>query len=894
MKRFALPRRLASCVCATLAQLSAGPALGDGAINDSATGVDTVLGNALNPGRRAPPIPQDPDAWSGKRSPSGWLYTIPFALPEERRSAESGWEYSGWAEFGALGGDADSNAALFRMYKDLHNGFYFNNFGLQMEKPGTARFFEMEGGGVGRLDQFYGLQFGRYNDWKLKLFYNETPHVYTTTYRSLWDGVGTGNLVLATTTPALVPGGGNAPAQAVSQDIRTALTTIPETTLQVVRKKGGIQYDLKLSDAWKAYASYTNEKREGARPFGAVWGGFDGGGNVELPESIDATTHEVAAGATYRDPRQSLNLRVSASLFRNDLDTMTFANPLSVAISGTTGLSPGIFTAGRYDLAPDNDYYQLRGEYARSFPELYRSRLTAAASVSSSRQNDRLIAPTLFPLTGGTTLATATSLAGNWNTTDALSRPNADAKTDVALIDVGWSSRPLESLNVTGKVRYYETRNETSYLSCNPLTGEWGRIINEGSGSSVVGANSVTGNNPAGTSPGVYNTVGCDLGAAQALGIVPNTGNAPIASIPLDYRQMNYKLTGDYRIGSASSLIGTYERETLDRDPRERERTWEDKYTLAYANRGFETATLRASYEYARRRGSEYIADPYQAYYSESLGPLPGANLTNAGSWIRSIASFRKFDLADRDSNVLNAMFNMVLLPDLDAGLSAQWKDAEYPNSQYGRIGHARRGSISVELNYQPSAALNVYGFYSYQVGSTDQAGIQQGICLIGTDGVTAANFPSLCPAAGSSLYPADNAWSVDSNDRNQVAGFGLRYDFTRALADLNYTYSNGRSKISYRYGPGISLTPTQMELAGNGFSDLTFLQNVLEASLLVPIDKTFAARFYYRFEDGKVNDWHYDGVAQNPVPGTDAVYLDSGLQNYRVNVFGLYLRVTL
>jgi hypothetical protein len=42
------------------------------------------------------------------------------------------------------------------------------------------------------------------------------------------------------------------------------------------------------------------------------------------------------------------------------------------------------------------------------------------------------------------------------------------------------------------------------------------------------------------------------------------------------------------------------------------------------------------------------------------------------------------------------------------------------------------------------------------------------------------------------------------------------------------------------------------------------------------------------------VNDWHYDGVAQTPVPGTDAVYLDSGLQNYRVNVFGLFLRVTL
>jgi hypothetical protein len=887
-------RWIAACVCATLMALMTGHAIGQSSINDSASGVDTVLGNALNPGRPSAPIPQDPAASYFRRSPSGWLYPIPFVLPEERRSTGDGWEYSGYAELGILGGDANSNAALFRMYKDLHNGFYFNNFGVQLEQPGTALFVESEGGGVGRLDQFYGLRLGRYNDWKLKLFYNETPHVYTSTYRSLWVGVGTDNLTLAPTAPALVAGGGNAPADAVSGNVRNALATLPEAQLQVVRKKAGIEYDLALSDAWRAYASYTNERREGARPFGAVWGGFDGGGNVEIPESIDYTTHEAAAGVSYRDLQQSANIRVSASLFRNNIDTMTFQNPLSVFLSGTTGLSPAIFTAGRYDLVPDNDSFQLRGEYARSFPDFYQSRFTAVAAVTSSRQNDPLIAPTLFPLTGGTNLATGVPLANNWNTTDALSRPKADLKTDAALVDVSWSSRPLEALSITGKVRYYQIRDDSSYWSCNPLTGEWGRIINEGSGSVVVGANPVPGNNAAGTNQGVYSVAGCNVSAARALGIVPDSGDAPIARIPLDYRQMNYKLTGDYQINKTSSLIGTYERENIDRDPRERERTWEDKYTVAYANRGFEQATFRASYQYLRRSGSEYIANPYQDYYSASLGPLPTADLTNVASWIRNISSFRKFDLADRTSNVLNAMFNMSPLPDLDAGVSAQWNDADYPDSQFGRAGHARQGSVSLEVNYRPSSDLNLYGFYSYQTGSMSQRGIQQGFCLIGTAGVTAANFLSVCPEAGSSLYPLENAWSVDSDDRNQIGGLGVRYDFTKAIADLSYTYSFGRSKISYQYGSGVSLTPTQMALAGNGFSDLTFLQNVLEASLLVPINKTFAARFYYRFENGKVNDWHYAGVAQNPVPATNAVYLDSGLQDYRVNVFGVFLRITL
>src|SRR5205823_10630682 len=97
---------------------------------------------------------------------------------------------------------------------------------------------------------------------------------------------------------------------------------------------------------------------------------------------------------------------------------MIFQNPLSVFLSGTTGLSPGIFTAGRYDLVPDNDYLQLRGEYARSFPDFYQSRLTAVAAVSSSRQNDRLIAPTVFPLPGGANLATGAPPAIDWISTD--------------------------------------------------------------------------------------------------------------------------------------------------------------------------------------------------------------------------------------------------------------------------------------------------------------------------------------------------------------------------------------------------------------------------------------------------------------------------------------------
>ena len=113
-------------------------------------------------------------------------------------------------------------------------------------------------------------------------------------------------------------------------------------------------------------------------------------------------------------------------------------------------------------------------------------------------------------------------------------------------------------------------------------------------------------------------------------------------------------------------------------------------------------------------------------------------------------------------------------------------------------------------------------------------------------------------------------------------------------MLDLNYNYSEARTKINYQYGSNLGISPAQASLIGDGWSDLTFKQNILETSLLVPITKVFAARFYYRFEDSKIRDWHYDGVRDNPVPAANAVYLDSGPQDYRANVFGVFFRMLL
>ncbi len=77
---------LTLCIGAALAQMAGLPALAD-----TAVGVDTVNGNAANPGYLAGPKPMDEDLSAVKRSPSGQMYSIPVAdKPEEANGQFTG------------------------------------------------------------------------------------------------------------------------------------------------------------------------------------------------------------------------------------------------------------------------------------------------------------------------------------------------------------------------------------------------------------------------------------------------------------------------------------------------------------------------------------------------------------------------------------------------------------------------------------------------------------------------------------------------------------------------------------------------------------------------------------------------------------------------------------
>ena len=564
----------------------------------------------------------------------------------------------------------------------------------------------------------------------------------------------------------------------------------------------------------------------------------------------------------------------------------------------------------------------MKGEFARKLPKFLKSRITGVVSFARSQQNDNLIPSAIEPLTGGT--INGVSTANVWNTTASLSRLSADARIDTTLVDVGIILNPARALAVKGKVRYFDTDNSTQYLACNPLTGQWGRLLNNGSGGSFVTPNLTVGNNPVGTLNTGYNGARCDYAATQALGLAPSLGDVPIRTVPYEYRQLSSVVSADYRVNRTNSLEAAYERENVRRRHRERDETWEDKIRLGYVNRDSETGTLRLSYEYGHRRGSDFLATNLAEFYSISLGPVPGAATTNIATWLRNVEQFRRFDVADRNQNVFNARYNYGIGPALDASFGLQVRDVEYPASEYGRNDNHRQTSPSVELNWQPSPTTSAYGFYSFQEGAQHQAGIQPNACVIGnfyyflsdgsvqtnatgvpppganvvaTQQVLAANWRTLCGTASavSPLFPISRTWDVSQEDHNHVTGLGFHYELGKVLTDVGYTYSRGRTKISYGYNPAaLGLNAVQVTLAGDGWEDLVFVQNLLEANALVPLYKRLSLRVLYRFEDAKIRDWHYNGVSVNPMPANNGAYLDFGPRDYKVHLFGALFRYEL
>jgi hypothetical protein len=600
-----------------------------------------------------------------RRSPTGQLYGQPFDQENDGvQKTDGGWEYTGGVEAGAIGGDAGTKNALYRKYKDLKNSPYLNYFEVEANKPDTANYMSAFGGGTGQSDQFYGLQFGRYNDWKIKLFYNETIHVFSDNWKSLFNGEGTGDLstglakpiavVTALTTGTLggatLPNGqtyvgptvsnannctaalpcwsygGKTYQNGVALAAINGMTGTPNSTTGVIANlsgngaTGATQSNIAKAIKDKLDATPETElslvrKKGGARldmTFTDYWKGYasytleerKGARPFAMNEANFST--EIAEPINYATHELLAGLQYADSLTQANLRAAysLFHNNVSTLNVQYPMLGAananGALQTATYDLYPDNSALNIKGEFARSLPDFYNGRFNATAALGVNEQNDALLAPI-------SAAQNAQLYYANWIGTSV-----GLAGTNPALIS-NWNT--TAALSQQSSKQRIETSLLDLGLAVRPtdalsLKGSF-RFFDSANKGGYVAYNPLTGQYGRGF------VDGNGLGNQEVVVIPSNTAmfgvggtangsNVPVYGQARSTQQTNYVLSGDYDLTRTSSLNAALEREDFKRNFRERENTWEDKLKLGFVNRGLTDATLRASYEVDSKRGSEY------------------------------------------------------------------------------------------------------------------------------------------------------------------------------------------------------------------------------------------------------------------------------------------------
>lgn len=804
---------------------------------------DGFVGNGLNPaGENLMRTPDERGLSTTRtqpsRSPGGLFYETP---PEPLRYREllEGWGFYASAEAGYLFDDGEERAERFVEYTDWDEDILLNNFNLSGLQAYRGDYLEVTGGGVGRDDQYYRGQFGRYGLYKVLAFHNEIPHVFWTNGTTIYDGAGTDTLTL----PAeLVPGQGIGPQVAA-----VATQNAKPVALDLQRGKTGLSFETTPSDHLKYFARYSFEEREGTRPFGGAFAfTFIApifGSVAETIEPIDYNTHDISLGSSWEPGPWRFNVLYNGSFFRNRTDTLTFDNPFNI---GTLplGIDPGTFTPeqGRFALYPDNDFHNIKADVARELP--LNGMFNTTLSVSRTGQDDELLPATINSGTVG-----AVNL-DNWNTTDGLSRDSSDLSVDTLLSDTRLNVQPWNDLTLLAGLRYSIENHDNDYTAFNPQTGQLGYIITDG-GLAVLLPEA------AGIFAGVF---------------VPGTNRVRYRSIPFDQEKGDLTLDAEYRLAAKTTLNFGYQLEQITLDNRETDRTLENRFKAALFNRNLSWATLRLSYEFAVRDNDGYDSAPYEEFYTTAFLPPEVA----ANQRPHTLAQLRKHDLTDRSQNLVKAQTNFLLRDDMDFFVSGSYEDNDH-DADYGRVDESKL-DINAEWSYVPSDKGSLHIFYGFQQLKNGMATIND--VLPGND-----------PNAGGSVFPLSNAWDEREEDTSHMIGAGLSYRFWHLLLESSYSYVYSKGEIVYDFASAGALPGLPAELAGNSFSDLLFKRHILETSLTWPMNDRLSLRLLHHFEDGTVDDWHYEGIS--PVIDQNLL-LATSPQDFTVNIFAVLLQAKL
>jgi MtrB/PioB family decaheme-associated outer membrane protein len=312
-------------------------------------------------------------------------------------------------------------------------------------------------------------------------------------------------------------------------------------------------------------------------------------------------------------------------------------------------------------------------------------------------------------------------------------------------------------------------------------------------------------------------------------------GPTPRDNTPYSWTIDRFKVLGDYasdKLPAAMRLTGGVEYEIRDRTYQEVVYTREWTLWGKVKAQPLENLSTWLRLEHAWRDNSTYGTATWFGYAENPL--------------------LRKFNLADRRRNAVEARLDYTVNTKVSVGLSGELTDDDYNDTSIGLVS-ARSGNVAAEVAFAIAEGTNGRAWLQLQQIRSKQN--------------------------GSESFAAPD-WTGRVKDKFEVLGFGIKHTAPESKYEVgaDLTFSRARSEVSVDDGTGPP-----------AFPDAKTSINSVKLYGAYRINDKVSVAGSYAYEHYSSDDWRYDNVGPATLPNLLAL----GIQppHYSVNVFRVAVR---
>lgn len=479
----------------------------------------------------------------------------------------------------------------FNEYRDVRNGFLLRRADVRFDNVlNTKNYVSLQTSKAVYRDQSYLASFGEYGKFLVQFRYDEIPHIYSNTTRTLFTHASPGSYVY----PALI-------RQTLQGTSSTNLPSVINTqvapqlnfiTPRIIRQGGTASFEYDVTPNWSLNVMYFRESQRGDRPIGLIMNSSPSasatsGFGVELPEPIRYYNNLVRVGFDYGQKSWTFGGAYIGSFFQNDIHQLAWDNPFMS--TGETTKTP---LTGRMALYPDNQANYVNFAGATDLGKYLR--LTVSITPGWLRQSEAFV-----PYSTNTAIDTC-GPGGNQACASLAALPESSLHGSTQTLAMNYTlvSTVWKSVELKANYRHYDYNDNTPVFIFTPAQGD--------------------ASDPA---PGGHE----------------NT--------PFGFNRKNLELTANWYFAKKSSAKVGYEAEWMDRSHRDAAHSLENSVFGAVDWVPIKDLLFRASYRHSDRKPDNYqdelASDPLTG------APVPCSDTTNV-NFTADQRCHRRFDEAAR------------------------------------------------------------------------------------------------------------------------------------------------------------------------------------------------------------------------------------------------------